>query len=79
MGSPSLSRAELQAIPSSRAASDSLACKVCLERMVTVSLRPCGHACTCAPCLLRLMDMGPGMPQCPVCRRTVEGSQRVFL
>lgn len=80
--SHTLSRAELQAIPSSRAPSDAVACKVCMDRLVTVSLRPCGHACTCAPCLLQLMDRhasSAGAPHCPVCRCAIEGSHRVFL
>lgn len=78
-GAPSLSRAELRAIPSSRAPSEAVSCKVCMDRLITVALRPCGHACTCARCLLRLMDQRGGAVQCPVCRRAVEGSQRVFL
>jgi hypothetical protein len=75
--SAALSRAELEQIPSSRAASDAVSCKICMDAQVTVSLLPCKHACTCARCLIQLMDRGEA--RCPVCRRRIEGAQRVYI
>lgn len=76
-GGEALTRAELEAIPASRAPSDTVACKICMESQIAVRLAPCGHACMCGACFLRLTDRGE--PLCPVCRARVAGSQRVFI
>lgn len=79
-GGESLTREELEAMPASRAQSDTVACKVCMESQIAVRLAPCGHACMCSACLLRLMDRrGDEAPLCPVCRARVAGSQRIFI
>ena len=72
-----LSMQQLRELSSSPASSDEPACKVCLVNKVAVALQPCGHACTCAPCTLRLG--GSGTPLCPICRTTATAVVRVFI
>jgi len=67
-------------------------CKVCLVAEVEVLLQPCGHLCLCEPCsqairnhflAARLRDMMFGGPiprtPCPICRRPIEQSVKVFV
>lgn len=48
------------------------ACCVCMERRADVLLRPCKHLATCTECARQLRA-------CPVCRRVIEASERVFV
>ena len=72
---------ELRAIAHSAAASDAVACAVCLERQTAISLQPCGHACLCGACALQIRRRAAGStpPLCPVCRNPATGCHRVFL
>jgi len=67
-------------------------CKVCLVAEVEVLLQPCGHLCLCEPCsqairshflAARLRDLMFGGPiprtPCPICRRPIEQSVKVFV
>ena len=72
---------QLRAIAHSAAASDGVACAVCLERQTAISLQPCGHACLCGACALQIRRRAAGStpPLCPVCRNPATGCHRVFL
>lgn len=76
---------ELRAIAHTAAASDCVTCAVCLERQISVSLQPCGHACLCGACARQIRHgagaraTGSAPPLCPVCRRPATGCHRVFL
>jgi len=48
-------------------------CVVCLERVASMALVPCGHRCVCEECAPFLPGIG-----CPICRAPVEKSVRVF-
>ena len=49
-------------------------CVVCLDNSATHALVPCGHQCACRTCVLQL----EGSP-CPICRKQVASSLRVFI
>ena len=70
----------LRSITHAAAASESTTCGVCLDAQVAIALQPCGHACVCGGCALRLKRRaGGGSPACPVCRAPATGCHRVFI
>jgi hypothetical protein len=48
-----------------------LKCHICLERNLPIVFLPCGHLCACAMC-------DPGLKHCPMCRREVSDTLRIF-
>ncbi|XP_046666799.1 baculoviral IAP repeat-containing protein 7-like [Homalodisca vitripennis] len=46
-------------------------CSVCMDRLPTVGLRPCGHT-LCAQCAYRLF-------RCPLCRAVIHGGLPLFV
>jgi hypothetical protein len=52
-------------------ASQTRVCTICLDQTATVATVPCGHLAFCASC--------PTLATCPVCRRAVSSTQRVFI
>jgi serine/threonine protein kinase len=48
-------------------------CVVCLERVSTHALMPCGHRCVCERCAPILNNRA-----CPICRTLVEKAVRIF-
>jgi hypothetical protein len=46
-------------------------CTICLDQTATVATVPCGHLAFCASC--------PTLTTCPVCRRAVSSTQRIFV
>lgn len=62
------------------AASEDTTCGVCLDAQVAIALQPCGHACLCGGCALRIKQRAAGgAPACPVCRVPATGCHRVFI
>ena len=51
-----------------------LLCIICLERTKCVVLQPCNHLCLCEECERRLLHR-----ICPICRRQVVGTMRVYV
>jgi hypothetical protein len=51
---------------------DALLCVVCLENAKCVLLLPCSHVCLCESCT-------PMVHSCPVCRKSISMTKRVFL
>lgn len=60
------------------AAGGSASCAVCYTAPISVVLRPCGHATTCAGCERRLRSM-PGIAKCPVCRGAIRASEKIII
>ena len=56
---------------------DAHLCVVCIEEPRDYVLVPCGHRCVCANCARKHFDGWDGAA-CPICRRTVERTQRVW-
>ena len=55
------------------ASEDSSLCVICLDQKRTMCLVPCGHLILCEACCT------PSIYHCPVCRRYVESSMKVYL
>ena len=51
------------------AADDDDECYICMSQPRTVRLRPCGHACSCAQCTIRMVDVRRRSLRCPICKR----------
>jgi len=47
-------------------------CKICMDKEVGVVFLPCGHLCCCVNC-------APALKDCPVCRRSIQGTVRTFM
>eukprot|EP00002_Diphylleia_rotans_P001770 TRINITY_DN11004_c0_g1_i1.p1 TRINITY_DN11004_c0_g1~~TRINITY_DN11004_c0_g1_i1.p1 ORF type:complete len:429 (+),score=98.47 TRINITY_DN11004_c0_g1_i1:39-1325(+) len=45
-------------------------CIACYESRVMIVIIPCGHACCCADCIIRLRE-------CPLCRQQIQSVQRL--
>ena len=56
-----------------------LRCIICLENEIIYSLQPCSHLGLCHSCAQILQSRSPGEELCPLCRRHIEGYQRIFL
>jgi hypothetical protein len=51
-------------------------CGICMEEDATyVTLQPCGHAPFCTDCAATLMNHA----NCPICRKHITGTQRIFF
>ena len=53
-------------------------CVVCLSEPANTAIKPCFHACFCALCAAKVVSEGAS-PTCPICRKGVTGTQRIFL
>ena len=49
-----------------------LTCKVCFSAAVGIIFLPCGHLVCCVSC-------APAMVDCPICRKTVNGTVQAFI
>ena len=49
-----------------------LTCKICFSAVVGIILLPCGHLVCCISC-------APVMVDCPICRKTVNGTVQAFM
>ena len=49
-----------------------LTCKICFSRVVGIIFLPCGHLVCCTSC-------APAMVDCPICRKTVNGTVQAFI
>ena len=56
----------------------SVECVVCLSEPANTAVKPCFHACFCAPCAARVSSEG-SFPTCPICRNRIMGTQRIFF
>jgi len=54
-------------------------CTICMSNDVDTALKPCFHACFCAPCADSLLAEGGGLAACPMCRSSVVETQQLFL
>ncbi len=51
---------------------ESSVCKVCLDEAANIVFLPCGHLVVCVTC-------SPALERCPVCRKHIRGTVRVYL
>ena len=49
-----------------------LTCKICFSAVVGIIFLPCGHLVCCVSC-------APAMVDCPICRKTVNGTVQAFM
>ena len=70
-----LQPATTPASPRGDSANDPLKCSICYARKRTHAFVPCFHLHACEPCATRIVAH---MPLCPLCRRVVERTQRVW-
>lgn len=63
------------ASPRDTTTNDPLKCSICYARKRTHAFVPCFHLHACEPCANRIVAH---MPLCPLCRRVVERTQRVW-
>jgi len=52
--------------------SENLECKICLDKLVDTCFQPCGHASCCQTCACK-------MTNCPMCRRPIETTIKIYL
>lgn len=55
--------------------SETLTCKVCMEKKVEILMSPCNHAILCSECFESLKDNDK---RCPYCRRTFDSGSNIF-
>ena len=48
-------------------------CKICMDKDLSVALRPCGHIVVCEDCVGKLSR------KCPTCRETIIGTLKIYL
>ena len=48
-------------------------CKLCMDKILTVALKPCGHIVVCENCVEKLGR------NCPLCRKLIVGTLKVYL
>ena len=48
-------------------------CKICMDKDLSVALRPCGHIVVCEYCVGKLSR------KCPTCRETIIGTLKIYL
>ena len=60
------------------AADEAASCVVCMNSAATHALVPCGHRIVCNGCASTVMEEG-GTKRCPVCRKTVTGTLRIYV
>lgn len=56
---------------------DNAECTVCMEKVKSIALKPCGHLVVCEDCLFSLGKEKDR--HCPICRSAVRGHLRVFF
>ena len=49
-------------------------CSICLVNPICMIMKPCNHCCACEQCARRLSRR-----PCPICRRHVEATERIFF
>ena len=49
-----------------------LTCKICFSAVVGIIFLPCGHLVCCVSC-------APAMVDCPICRKTINGTVQAFM
>ena len=49
-----------------------LTCNICFSAVVGIIFLPCGHLVCCVSC-------APAMVDCPICRKTVNGTVQAFM
>ena len=54
-------------------------CKICFEQQLDCVLLPCGHACCCYECGIRVKfsSLG-GQGRCPICRVGIKSVTQIF-
>jgi len=55
-----------------------LECKICFQEQINTVLLPCGHACSCWKCSVRL-KFASWNPTCPLCRANVESFSKIYF
>ena len=55
-----------------RDAISQLTCKICFSAVVGIIFLPCSHLVCCVSC-------APAMVDCPICRKTVNGTVQAFM
>lgn len=63
----------LRVVSGARAAYRARVCVICMEKTKSMVLKPCCHLCVCETCSLGLKGK-----VCPICRKSVEGTIRVY-
>ena len=48
-------------------------CVICLDRPLTVAVRPCGHMISCLECAKKLP------PECPICRSKISDTLKIYF
>eukprot|EP00092_Neocalanus_flemingeri_P057349 GFUD01068139.1.p1 GENE.GFUD01068139.1~~GFUD01068139.1.p1 ORF type:complete len:299 (-),score=74.61 GFUD01068139.1:483-1379(-) len=55
-----------------------LECKICYDSSVNTVLLPCGHACCCQDCSVRL-QFATWDSKCPICRNRIQGISMLYF
>jgi len=55
-----------------------LECKICFDDAVNTVLLPCGHACCCKDCSVRL-KFGTWDSKCPICRSKIQNISMLYF
>ena len=55
-----------------------LECKICFDATVNTVLLPCGHACCCQDCSVRL-KFATWDTKCPICRARIQNISMLFF
>eukprot|EP00092_Neocalanus_flemingeri_P005224 GFUD01005617.1.p1 GENE.GFUD01005617.1~~GFUD01005617.1.p1 ORF type:complete len:307 (-),score=71.94 GFUD01005617.1:483-1403(-) len=55
-----------------------LECKICFDGSVNTVLLPCGHACCCQDCSVRL-QFATWDSKCPICRNRIQGISMLYF
>jgi len=64
----------------SRTVQQTLECKVCMDTPIQTVLLPCGHACLCYDCSIRVQYAAFGASGCcPICRRRIQEVKNVYF
>ena len=48
-------------------------CVICLDKPLTIAVRPCGHMISCLECVKKLS------PKCPICRSTISDTLKIYF
>jgi hypothetical protein len=55
-----------------------LECKICFDEQINTVLLPCGHACCCWECSVRL-KFASWDSSCPLCRANIESVSKIYF
>ena len=55
-----------------------LECKICFDSRVNTVLLPCGHACCCQDCSVRL-KFATWDSKCPICRSSIQNISMIYF